>query len=124
MIKWRYLNTKTATIDAMHDFENMNCIINLTEDMSHTRNTMMNNSNISGLNDKYKQAVEYMDWFKPAWDTLSAEEQIVLTEFYLILDNKTDSVRNICKRLFCCRSNAYHRKDKAMVHLSILLFGY
>lgn len=129
MIKWKYLNTQTATIDAIQDFENMNCIINLTYDMSYTPNTQihgstMNNSNINGLNDKYKQAVQYMNWFKPAWDTLSEEERIILAEFYLVLGNKTDAVKNICKRLFCCRSNVYHLKDKAMVHLSILLFGY
>lgn len=65
-----------------------------------------------------------MNWFKPAWDTLCEEEQIILSEFYLVAGSKTDAVGNVSEKLFCGRSDVYRKKEKAVEHLSILLFGY
>ena len=70
------------------------------------------------------QAMEFMDWFKPAWDSLCNEEQIILGEFYLVTGNKVDVVSNLSERLTCGRSDVYRQKEKAVEHLSILLFGY
>ena len=150
MIAWRYLDKQTATVNAMKDFENMTCIINLTpeevksieedmvsprgsniDDMPHVRNLHSHEnmlvssiSKMDVLNQRYKQAVEFMNWFKPAWDTLCEEEQIILSEFYLVAGSKTDAVGNLSERLFVDRSNVYRRKDKAVEHLSIMLYGY
>ena len=65
-----------------------------------------------------------MNWFKPAWDTLCEEEQIIFSEFYLVTGKKIDAVENLSDILFCGRSDVYRRKDKAVEHLSILLYGY
>ena len=150
MIAWKYLDKQTATVNAMKDFENMTCIINLTpdevknikedmvsprgsniDDMPHVRNPhgpedMLASSinQIDILNQRYEQAVEYMNWFKPAWDSLCEEEQIILSEFYLVEGSKTKAVENLSERLFVDRSNVYRRKDKAVEHLSSMLYGY
>ena len=150
MIAWRYLDKQTATVNAMKDFENMTCIINLTpdevkaieEDMVSPRGSNIDDmprvhnlhgpedmlvtsiSKMDVLNQRYKQAVEFMNWFKPAWDTLCEEEQIILSEFYLVAGGKTEAVDNLSERLFVDRSNVYRRKDKAVEHLSIMLYGY
>jgi len=150
MIAWRYLDKQTATVNAMKDFENMTCIINLTtdevkaieedmvsprgsniDDMPHVRNLHSHEnmlvssiSKMDVLSQRYKQAVEFMNWFKPAWDTLCEEERIILSEFYLVAGSKTDALGNVSEKLFCGRSDVYRKKEKAVEHLSILLFGY
>lgn len=37
---------------------------------------------IDVLKERYRQAVEYMAWFRPAWEELTADEQYVLETFY------------------------------------------
>ena len=37
---------------------------------------------IDVLKERYRQALEYMDWFVPAWQELSEEERYVLEFFY------------------------------------------
>jgi hypothetical protein len=149
MIAWKYLDKQTATINALKDYENMTCIISLTpdeikatgddmisprssslDDMPRSRNLhshedmIINNiSKMDVLNQRYKQAVEFMGWFKPAWDTLSEEEQTILSEFYLVKGSKTDALQNICERLNIEKTCAYTRRDKSLKHLSTLLYG-
>jgi adenylosuccinate lyase len=150
MIAWKYLDKKTATINALKDYENMTCIIHLTpediktleDSMSDPRSSasdgMPHNENphsqeqriinelekIDALRQRYRQAVEFMDWFQPAWDALRNEEQMILSEMFLISGIKVDTVKNLSERLVVDRSNVYRRRDKALEHLSVLLYGY
>ena len=79
---------------------------------------------IDVLRERYRQALEYMEWFRPAWETLSEDERYVLTEFYLNDDQaQTDALLNICERYAIERSSAYNRKNRALQHLALLLFG-
>lgn len=34
------------------------------------------------LQERYRQAIEFMGWFEPAWSSLTDEEQLILREFY------------------------------------------
>ena len=150
MIAWKYLDKQAATVSALKDFENMTCIISLTPDkiknaeddmatprgnsiydMPYARNlhshedmTLNSISKIDVLKERYKQSVEFMDWFKPVWYILSEEEQIILSEFYFVTGKKIDAVENLSEILFCGRSDIYRGKDKAVEHLSVLLYGY
>ena len=127
----------------------MTCIINLTsdevkaieedmvsprgsniDDLPHVRNLhshenmlVSNISKMDVLNQRYKQAVEFMNWFKPAWDTLCEEEQIILSEFYLVAGSKSDAVENISEQLHIERAQIYRRKDKALNRLTTFLYG-
>ena len=79
---------------------------------------------IDVLKERYRQAVEFMEWFQPAWNTLSDEEQVVLELFYISGDgNQTDAVLAICERFYIERSSAYKKKDRALTHLAVLLYG-
>jgi len=150
MIAWKYLDKQAATIGALNDYENMTCIISLTpadiistrDDMEQPRSStsdgMPHSPNVHSFEDKmvsgidkidvlkqrYIQAVEFMKWFKPAWDTLNDEEQMILSEFYLSTGKKTDLVESLSEKLYIDRSNVYRRKEKALEHLSVLLYGY
>ena len=65
-----------------------------------------------------------MEWFKPAWDALTAEEQFILSEFFLRDDiNKTEAILNIGDHVHLERAQMYRKKDKAVRRLTFLLYG-
>lgn len=149
-IAWIYLDKKTAAIDALKDYSSMEYIIqNYKEDVADVRDSMMalpsgvptglprqkdphavetrlasSLDEIDVLKERYRRALEYMEWFRPAWDALTDDEQFVLSEFYLNDDCKQiDSIGNICDRFHIERSSAYNKKNRALAHLALLLYG-
>ncbi len=92
-IMWKYLDKRAAAISAIKDFGSMRFIINSTDDeikkefekmttvaspnfdgMPHAYNPKAGEERmldgidqIDILKERYRQAVEYMNWFRPAW---------------------------------------------------------
>ena len=150
-IIWQYLDKKSAAINALKDYNSMAYIIehteeeitNIHDDMTSIgspafSDTPSNVSNprsseirmtsaidkINVLRERYRQAKEYMEWFQPAWDALSEDERYVLEQFYWKDEKKQiDAVYNICDSLHVERSTAYNKKNLALQHLSLLLYG-
>lgn len=149
-IAWIYLDKKTAAIDALKDYSSMEYIIqNHPDEVEDVRDRMMalpsgasdgmprqrdphatearlasSLDEIDVLKERYRRALEYMEWFGPAWDALSDDEQFVLSEFYLHDDCKQiDAIGNICDRFHIERSSVYKKKNRALEHLSTLLYG-
>ena len=107
-IMWKYLDKKNATIRALEDYSSMQFIIDNTDvrirqeqsrmaglaspnmdGMPHTHNPQAGEDRILNgieeidiLKERYRQAVEYMGWFVPAWKQLSEDERYVLETFY------------------------------------------
>ena len=76
------------------------------------------------LRERYRQAVEYMDWFKPAWEQLTDDERYCLETFYG--DGNTygsSAAYYIAEYLHVEQPTAYKRKNRALDRLTILLFG-
>ena len=149
-IVWQYLDKRAAAINALKDYSSMKYIIEhtdediatLNEEMSSTASPVLNGmpsthdpkagekrliaciNEIDVLKERYRQALEYMDWFQPAWVALTEDEQYVLKEFYLDDEQKQiDAVYNICDRFNIERSSAYNKKNRALQHLALLLYG-
>ena len=78
---------------------------------------------IDVLKERYRQAVEYMAWFKPAWEELTEEERYVLETFYADEESRTGAVYDICDRFHIERSSAYNKKNRALWKLVTLLYG-
>ena len=79
---------------------------------------------IDVLKERYRQAIEYMNWFQPAWDELTDDEQYILTEFYIKdEDGQSLAVYTICDYFKVERSSAYNKKNRALEHLTVLLYG-
>jgi len=149
MIAWIYLDKKAAAVEALKDYTAMvfiitshtNAVAELRERMTalpspqpnsqpRTHNLHANEARIAAqldkidvLKERYRQALEYMEWFQPAWDELSEEEQLVLTEFFATDGTKLEAVGRIGNRLFLEKSQIYYKKDKALNHLVLLLYG-
>lgn len=145
---WKYLDKKSAAMSAIKDFSNMKFIIEHTDDeikcaydkmtLSSARISGMPKSHNSSsfedrlvngieeidiLKERYRQAKEYMDWFSPAWEQLSEDEQYILREFYADEENQSGSVYRICSRYNIERSSAYNKKNRALAKLATLLYG-
>ena len=79
---------------------------------------------IDVLRERYRQAKEYMEWFQPAWDSLSEDERYVLEAFYGETNEYGSNAADEVADYFQIeRASAYRRKNRALERLTILLFG-
>ena len=107
-IMWKYLDKRAAVIRALKDYSSMKFIIDNTDrEIKEVQDQAVSvaSPSLSGmpkvhnpqagedriiraldeidvLKERYRQAVEYMDWFQPAWDFLTDDERYVLETFY------------------------------------------
>ena len=149
-IIWKYLDKRSAAVDALKDYKNMKFIIEHTDDeikaayekmggisspqsdgMPHAHNPhAVEDRMIKGieeidiLRERYRQAVEYMSWFLPAWEELSEDDRYVLDAFYNE-DNEYGSgmADEVADYFGIERASAYRRKNRALAKLTTLLFG-
>ena len=149
-IIWKYLDKRSAAVDALKDYSSMKFIIEHTDDeikaayekmggvsspqsdgMPRTQNPhavedrmIKGIEEIDVLRERYRQAVEYMAWFLPAWEELSEDERYVLENFYGRSNEYGSSViYKIADHFRIEQSSAYNKKNRALHHLTILLFG-
>ena len=79
---------------------------------------------IDVIKDRYRCATEYMSWFMPAWDTLNDTERFILSELYQNGNTtRSNLISNLSRELYLERAQIYRRKDKALEHLTLLLYG-
>ena len=79
---------------------------------------------IDVLRERYRQAVEYMNWFTPAWEQLSEEDRFCLETFYGDSSTYGSSAASyIAEYLHVEQATAYRHKNRALDRLTILLYG-
>lgn len=146
-IIWQYLDKRGATANALRDYGRMEFIICHTDDevkavhekmggisspqfdgMPHTHNPHAAEDRmaegmdeISVLQERYREALEFMAWFEPAWAELTEDERYVLECFYMGADGP--AVSAVCERFQIERNSAYRRKNRALSKLSVMLYG-
>ena len=149
-IIWKYLDKRSAAVDALKDFSSMRFIIEHTDDEIKTAYEKMGGvkspqfdgmprshdpqageermikgiEEIDVLKERYRQAAEYMAWFLPAWEELSEDERYVLDTFYGDTNEYGSSViYQIADHFRIEQSSAYNKKNRALHHWTTLLFG-
>lgn len=149
-IIWKYLDKRSAAVDALKDFSSMRFIIEHTDDEIKAAYEKMGGikspqfdgmpgshdpqagedrmikgiEEIDVLRERYRQAVEYMAWFLPAWEELSEDERYVLDTFYGDANEYGSSViYQIADHFRIEQSSAYNKKNRALHHLTTLQFG-
>lgn len=150
MIAWKYLNKPSATVAALQDYSTMREIINITPQETkalYDRMTSVGGRPLTGIptswnpqagedrliksldtldviQERYRQAVEYMAWFVPAWEELTEDERYVLEAFYGE-DNQygSNAADDVADYFQIERASAYRRKNRALERLTTLLFG-
>ena len=149
-IPWLYLNFRSATEAVLRDYNNMKYIVDNTdekiksirEDMSAVHSPSWDgmpkifnpNANeeklmnaideIDMLQERYRQAIEYMNWFLPAWNHLTEEERFMLHEFYMSSPEDQLVARyTIAEHFNIDESYSYRKKNRALQKLTTLLYG-
>ena len=149
-IVWKYLDKRRGAVQAVKDYSSMRFIIENTDDeikkvysgmtglgspgmdgLPHAHDPKAGEERlvssldeIDVLKERYRQAMEYMAWFVPAWESLDEDERFVLSTFYKEEEyGKESAVDIICEEYNIERSSAYNRKNRALNHLVTLLFG-
>ena len=149
-IIWQYLDKRSAAVNALKDYSSMAYILAHTDEeiaQVHEATTTLGSpaftdmpggspnpqsgemriiaaiDEIDVLRERYRQAKEYMEWFQPAWDSLSEDERYVLEQFYWQEEDAFDAISAISNRFHIERSSAYKRKNRAVSKLTLLLFG-
>jgi hypothetical protein len=148
-IAWRYINRADATIAVIQDYDNMRAIINTTpQEIKALFDKMASpaSSRLTGmpgarnphaaeirmtdgidqrdlLRERYSEALEYMDWFGPAWETLSDNEKSILREYYTTGNQKSGAAARVECAMGYCDRQIRRIKEKALARLSVLLFG-
>lgn len=148
-IMWKYLDKKAATVSAVEDYDNMVFIIDNTDERIKEEKERMvgiGSPNLDGMpkahnpqageekivesiekidlmKERYRQAIEYMDWFKPAWEKLGEDERFVLEAFYQGNEYGAEAARLVCDHFGIEKNSAYKKKNRAVEHLELLLYG-
>ena len=142
---WSFLDKRQATIDALKSYHDMEFIIQNTSDeiktvrvemegigavnvdrLPHAHNKRAGEERIIGgiekidiLRERYRQAEEYMAWFKPAWERLTDDERFVLEAFYV----KETGYKQVMQHFCIERSSANNKKYRALDRLTVMLYG-
>lgn len=150
-IMWNYLDKRRATVAALKDYDGMKFIIDsYQDDLKLTKEQMVGvsspqygfspgNSNkenltehrlihginqVTKLNERYQQARLYFKWFEPAWKELSKDERFVLDACYRAPDQSMNQgLAILMDKYFIAKTTAYNRKNQALDHLTLLLYG-
>lgn len=149
-IMYKYLDKRAAAIAAIKDYDSMQFIINNTDPeitaerekmigvgspgmdgMPHAHDPSAAEERIAGsideidvLKERYRQAVEYMGWFGPAWERLTDEDRYVLESFYGDKGSYgSGTAEYIAGYLGVEQATAYRRRNRALDRLTVLLFG-
>ena len=73
---------------------------------------------------RYYAAIKFIQWFEPAWLHLSDDERFILTECYMTSgQEQCIAIYTIMDHFSIERSSAYNKKNRAVQHLSVLLYG-
>ena len=149
MIAWKYIDKNAATIAAIRDYNNMSVIIDNTPDAVkeiYENMTALRTANITEqprvinpqagesrlveqidkidlLNERYHAAVEYMSWFRPAWEVLTEKEKYILQEFYMIGTFRDGARNRLAEEFNYAERHIDRLRSKALQRLKILLFG-
>ena len=78
---------------------------------------------IDVLKERYRQAKEYMTWFEPAWENLTDDERYVLDAFYMSGGTQESGAILVADHYNIDRSSAFRRKNRAVDHMSLMLYG-
>lgn len=149
MIALNYINKSSAAIAAMKDYENMKLIIeNTSKEVKDAYDDMfsINSAKLDGLpkaydpkagelkiagcldridlmQERYRQAMEYMAWFEPAWNSLTCEERRILEEFYMQNSQRSECTARLSYDLCYSETHVERLRGKSLRRLTKLLYG-
>lgn len=123
-IGWSYLDKRTAAIAALRDYPAMQNILAATPPaVKAVAEGDRAGGEPSVLEQRYQQALSFMDWFGPAWEYLSPTEQLVLKEFYLRDSLRSGATARLQVKLGYSERTVERIRSRSLSKLAKLLYG-
>ena len=148
-IAWKYLDKRRGAAQAVRDYGSMQFILENTDDeikkayngmahlgspgidgMPHAHDPKAGEARlvagieeIDVLKERYRQAMEFMGWFSPAWEELSEDDKYVLKTFYDEKERRRFTIDDIAAYFSIERDSVYRRKNRALDRLTVRLYG-
>ena len=145
MTAWKYIDKRQFTISAIRDYNLMKAIIKSAPEGVKGENEAANADhfkqkatafgktpftwvkgpiNSTDLVEKrYMDAVEYMEWFSPAWESLSEQDKKILSEFYMGENRRSGASVRLQHALNYSDRHLDRLRANALDELSNLLLG-
>jgi hypothetical protein len=148
-IIWDYVSKKHIAIKAIKDYKNMLKIVEITpggikekresitspgspnfEALSGARNpkSLENKivnflSSVDVISARYNRALEFLEWFEPAWNSLEDLERYVLMEFYCGEAGGGNTAIRLSLELNYSERQIYRLKTEVLDKFSMILLG-
>ena len=92
---------------------------------NHQEDHLINSiSKLEQVNERYQAALAYLKWFEPAWQELTEDEQWLLDVCYRTPNQSVNKGLLLASdHFFIAKSTAYNKKNQALDHLTLLLYG-
>ncbi|MGQ4533394.1 hypothetical protein ACUIAC_08970 [Dermabacteraceae bacterium P13138] len=145
----RYLDTRKAAIEALQDYSAMEHILANTEtEIEQCRQDLVlpSSPRLDGMpgakdphagesrlaatldqidlaRERKAQAQQYMDWFLPAWATLTDDDRYVLETFFLTEGSREDAAVQVGEHFHIERTSAQAKKSRALSRFATALYG-
>ena len=113
-IIWKYLDKRSAAVDALKDYSNMKFIIEHTDDEIKAAYEKM-----GGVSSPQS------DGMPRTHNPRAAEDRMIkgIEEIDVLKERYRQAVEYMADRFRIEQSSAYNKKNRALHHLTILLFG-
>jgi len=148
-VSWTFLDKRAAAVNAIRAYKDMEFIIETTPENIKEQKILMVSpksaqlTGTPGMNDprrgeqriaaiideidisreRYRQALEYVEWFEPAWKELTDTERLILTEFYMSATLRSGATKKLEQVLNYGHSQVDRLRSKALARFSQLLYG-
>ena len=149
MILYKYFDKRAAAEAVLKDYKNMQFILDNTDNEIAEKIDRMYSRGSSGidgmpkafnpgafedriigcfddvkiLEERYRQAKEYMYWVEPVWEALSNRERRLLDICYMRKKDLANVTDMLMDELCIAKTRSYYYKKEALDHFTILLFG-
>jgi hypothetical protein len=148
MVAWKYIDKQAITVSAIRDFDSMNAIIDTTPQSVKDKYDMITNpvealskssvtkitcehnatvkkkiGDIDFVKARYVNALEYMEWFMPAWTNLTQLDQKILKEYYMSGSRRSGASARLQNELNYSDRQIDRLRASALETLSLLLLG-
>jgi hypothetical protein len=149
-VAWKFLDKRSAAVEAIRAYKDMAFIIENTAENIREQAVLMLSlpaTRLTGLPpsppdptrgeqrlavrideidvslERYRQALEYTEWFAPAWNALADTERTILAEFYMSETLRSGAAKKLEGLLNFSHSHIDRLRSKALSRFAQLLYG-
>ena len=126
---WDYFDYRKAAIGVLQDYATQAVILQQGDGYANELKASLTSigsprfDGLDALKARNQKAQAYMDWFNPAWESLSDDDRLVLEVFFLDDLSAEDAAVKVAEHFYVERKTAFAKKQRALDRFARLLFG-